>query len=155
MLDTASLMGNTEKQAKWPREEESNQSRKDIWMDKWPSPWAYQKDKGLSWDVKRLKTITTSAMLDPELDAATCWGQLEKYEYHISIRWYQGVVVILLNATLLCYVEKPFGDFPGGLVVKTPHLPCRGHRFDPWSGKCHRPCGAAKKKKCFFFFKDA
>ena len=24
-------------------------------------------------------------MLDPELDAATCWGQLEKYEYHTGI----------------------------------------------------------------------
>ena len=23
------------------------------------------------------------------------------------------------------------GDFPGGLVVKTPHCLCRGHRFDP------------------------
>ena len=26
------------------------------------------------------------------------------------------------------------GDFPGGLVVETPHSQCRGPGFDPWSG---------------------
>ena len=26
------------------------------------------------------------------------------------------------------------GDFPGSPVVKTPHFPCKGHGFDPWSG---------------------
>ena len=25
-------------------------------------------------------------------------------------------------------------DFPGGPVVKIPHLQCREHGFDPWSG---------------------
>ena len=25
-------------------------------------------------------------------------------------------------------------DFPGSSVVKTPYFPCRGHRFNPWSG---------------------
>ena len=39
-------------------------------------------------------------------------------------------------------------DFPGGPVVKTPHSHCRGHGFDPWSGKLrsHMPCGSAKSK---------
>ena len=27
------------------------------------------------------------------------------------------------------------GDFPGGLVVRAPSVHCRGHGFDPWSGK--------------------
>ena len=26
-------------------------------------------------------------------------------------------------------------DFPGTPVVKTPSFHCRGHGFDPWSGK--------------------
>ena len=26
-------------------------------------------------------------------------------------------------------------DFPCGPVVKTPRSQCRGHGFDPWSGK--------------------
>ena len=26
-------------------------------------------------------------------------------------------------------------DLPDDLVVKTPGFHCRGHRFDPWSGK--------------------
>ena len=26
------------------------------------------------------------------------------------------------------------GEFPGGPVIRTPHFPCRGHRFNPWSG---------------------
>ena len=25
-------------------------------------------------------------------------------------------------------------DFPGGPVVKTPRVHCRGHGFNPWSG---------------------
>ena len=36
------------------------------------------------------------------------------------------------------------GDFPGGPVVKTPRFQCRGHGFDPWSGKF---CMSLKKKK--------
>ena len=36
-------------------------------------------------------------------------------------------------------------DFPGGPVIKTLHFQCRGHGFDPWSGKfCMLP-GTAKK----------
>ena len=38
-------------------------------------------------------------------------------------------------------------DFPGGPVVKTLCFHCRGHGFDPWSGKFHMPCGATKKLK--------
>ena len=38
-------------------------------------------------------------------------------------------------------------DFPGGPVVKIPHFHYRGHRFEPWSGKFHMPCGEAEKKK--------
>ena len=26
------------------------------------------------------------------------------------------------------------GDFPGGMVAKTPHSQCRVHGFKPWSG---------------------
>lgn len=32
-------------------------------------------------------------------------------------------------------------------MVKTLCFYCRGDRFDPWSGKFHMPCGAAKKEK--------
>ena len=35
----------------------------------------------------------------------------------------------------------------GGSVVKTPCFHCRGCGFNPWSGKFHMPCGAAKKEK--------
>ena len=38
-------------------------------------------------------------------------------------------------------------DFPGGPVVKTPSSHCRGHEFQPWSGKSHTPRGTAKKEK--------
>ena len=30
--------------------------------------------------------------------------------------------------------ERSRRDFPGGLVVKTPHFQCRGHGFNPWLG---------------------
>ena len=30
---------------------------------------------------------------------------------------------------------KIWRNFPGGPIVKTLHFQCRGHRFDPWSGK--------------------
>ena len=33
--------------------------------------------------------------------------------------------------------RKPM-DFPGGLVVKTPHSQPRGYGFDPWLGKIPR-----------------
>ena len=29
---------------------------------------------------------------------------------------------------------RSFGGFPGGPVVKTPCVHCRGHGFYPWSG---------------------
>ena len=38
------------------------------------------------------------------------------------------------SAIYLCIFENLW-DFPGGLVVKTLGFHCRGHRFDPWSGK--------------------
>ena len=31
-------------------------------------------------------------------------------------------------------------------MVKTPGFHCRGHRFNPWSGKFHLPCGETKKE---------
>ena len=33
------------------------------------------------------------------------------------------------------------------LTVPTTHFHCKGHRFDPWSRKFHRPPSVAKKKK--------
>ena len=30
--------------------------------------------------------------------------------------------------------DKLWRNFPGSLVVKTPHFHCRGHGFDPWWG---------------------
>ena len=36
-------------------------------------------------------------------------------------------------------------DFPGGPVVKTPHLQCKWHRFSPWLGIEHPTCSTAKK----------
>ena len=40
-----------------------------------------------------------------------------------------------------------FRDFPGGPVGNTPRFHCKGHGFDPWSGKFHMPYGEAKRKK--------
>ena len=69
-----------------------------------------------------------------------------------------------------CFRKR--GDFPAGPVAKTLSSPCRGPRFDPWSGishaatKFHRlhqrseiPCATTKAlcsqmKKKFFFFKE-
>ena len=34
--------------------------------------------------------------------------------------------------SLLFGMKSKHWDFPGGLVVKTLHFQCRGHRFDPW-----------------------
>ena len=39
---------------------------------------------------------------------------------------------------------KTWRNFPGGLIVKTLHFQCRGHGFDPWSGKIL--CVVAKNK---------
>ena len=33
------------------------------------------------------------------------------------------------------------------LTVNTTHFHCKGHRFDPWLRKVHRPPSVAKKKK--------
>ena len=37
-------------------------------------------------------------------------------------------------------------DFPDSVVVKTPHLLCRGHRFNPWSGKLDAKCWVTIKQ---------
>ena len=37
-------------------------------------------------------------------------------------------------------------DFPGGPVVKTPSSQCRGHGFDPWSGKIPHATWSSQKK---------
>ena len=38
-------------------------------------------------------------------------------------------------------------EFPGGLLVKTPCLHCRGWRFNPWSGNGDPACLAVRPKK--------
>ena len=38
-------------------------------------------------------------------------------------------------------------NLPGSPVVKTSHFPCRGHRFDPWSGNKDPTCCVAWRKK--------
>ena len=38
------------------------------------------------------------------------------------------------------------GGFPGGPAGKTPHFPCKGHKFDPWLGNLNPTCHTAKKK---------
>ena len=45
------------------------------------------------------------------------------------------------------WVRKAKGGLPGGAGVKTLGPHCRGHRFNPWSGKFHLPYSTAKKKK--------
>ena len=42
-------------------------------------------------------------------------------------------------------------DFPGGPVVKTLHVHCRAHGFNPWSGdlRSHRLCAVQIKNKVF------
>ena len=32
-----------------------------------------------------------------------------------------------------CFINR-LREFPGSPVVRTPHFPCRGHRFSPWTG---------------------
>ena len=46
-------------------------------------------------------------------------------------------------------VKKNIQGFPGGLVVKTLGFHCKGHRFDPWSGKFHMLRGVAKKERIY------
>ena len=41
------------------------------------------------------------------------------------------------------YLRK-MPNFPGGPVVKILHFHCRGHGFNPWSGKFHMPRDVAK-----------
>ena len=43
----------------------------------------------------------------------------------------QGAFSVIGEIDYLNVVRR---DFPSGPVVKTPHLQCRGHGFDPWSG---------------------
>ena len=45
--------------------------------------------------------------------------------------------------------EKKEGEFLGNPMVRTPYFHCRGHRFNPWSGKLrsHKPSGTAKKRE--------
>ena len=38
-------------------------------------------------------------------------------------------------------------DFPGGPVVKPPSFHCRGHGFNPWSGRSYMPSGMVKKER--------
>ena len=38
-------------------------------------------------------------------------------------------------------------DFPGGAVVKTPCLPCRGCRFDSWLGNQDPTCHMVWQEK--------
>ena len=41
----------------------------------------------------------------------------------------------MYKPTMFCVILKcPSRDRPGGPVVKTLHLNCRGHKFDSWSG---------------------
>ena len=35
----------------------------------------------------------------------------------------------------LCYIRNQSRDLPGGTVDKNLSANCRGHRFDPWTGK--------------------
>ena len=39
------------------------------------------------------------------------------------------------------------GDFPGGLVVKTPRSQCKGHESSQWELRFHMLHSAGKEKK--------
>ena len=43
--------------------------------------------------------------------------------------------------------ESEHGDFPGGPVVKTPHLDYGEHGFDPWSENEDLTCSVAQPEK--------
>ena len=52
-----------------------------------------------------------------------------------SSSWTWLHVLLIINKTWeLSSKITSLGDFPGGPVVKTPCLQCKGHRFDPWLG---------------------
>ena len=44
------------------------------------------------------------------------------------------------------YFLKRMGNFPGGPVVKTPSICCRGSRFNPWSGN-YGPASCPERQK--------
>ena len=52
----------------------------------------------------------------------------------------------ILEVSICFFVRVP-SDFPHGPVVKTLCCQCRGHRFNPWSGKFLMLYWVAKKKK--------
>ena len=72
-------------------------------------------------------------------------NSLRRWEKWVGLQETQDLVMSIMlrlgdryrgahSAIYLCIFEN-FWDFPGGLVVKTLGFHCRGHRFDPWSGK--------------------
>ena len=55
-----------------------------------------------------------------------------------------AILTITLNGTFSH--ESYGGKFPGGTVVNTPQIHCRGHQFDPLSGNKDPPSCAVQPK---------
>ena len=56
---------------------------------------------------------------------------------------------ILCYSNSFRYATKVWfvSDLPGGPMIKTPRFHCRGHGFDPWSGKFRLPLQCGQKRK--------
>ena len=54
---------------------------------------------------------------------------------------------MLVEGKEIMCVRRSYEGFPGGAVVKTPCLPCRGCRFDSWLGNQDPTCHMVWQEK--------
>ena len=52
-----------------------------------------------------------------------------------------------MEPIIIIFKDLKILDFPGGPVVKTLRFHCRGHGFDPWSGKIPSRAARCDQKK--------
>ena len=66
---------------------------------------------------------------------------------HLLDIFFTSVACGYLNSTQFFLNIREKWDFPGGLVVKTPHFQCRGNGFHPWWKNQDHTCHMAWPKK--------
>ena len=68
---------------------------------------------------------------------------MNKLRYSHTVEYHSAIERNVLSKTLFVW------DFPGSPVVRTLHLHCSEHGFNPWSRglRSHQLCSIAKKKK--------
>ena len=71
---------------------------------------------------------------------------MNKLRYSHTVEYHSAIERNVLSKTLFVW------DFPGSPVVRTLHLHCSEHGFNPWSRglRSHQLCSIAKKKKALF-----